>query len=125
MGNKNYQQIESLNVTVNDYKEQLMEKHTCMTQRKKTLKKQQFDWKAQKCCVEIQTDNKAVENIETTQLLKELEAIDMLLNATKISRQLIEKAEQQVRLISSEPEKFYVDEESASKCRTTGHINEK
>lgn len=35
MGNKNYQQIESLNVTVNDYKEQLMEKHTCMTQRKK------------------------------------------------------------------------------------------
>lgn len=93
--------------------------------KKKTLKKQQFDWKAQKCCVEIQTDNKAVENIETTQLLKELEAIDMLLNATKISRQLIEKAEQQVRLISSEPEKFYVDEESASKCRTTGHINEK
>lgn len=49
----------------------------------------------------------------------------MLLNATKISRQLIEKAEQQVRLISSEPKKFYVDEESANKCRTTGHINEK
>lgn len=121
MGNKNYQQIESLNVTVNDYKEQLMEKHTCMTQRKKTLKKQQLDRKAQKCCGEIQTDNKS----ETTQLLKELEAIDMLLNATKISRQLIEKAEQQVRLISSEPKKFYVDEESANKCRTTGHINEK